>query len=191
MSVTLTIPEVAELRLEELEAYANYSAGLHFRHDLVTVVRLRRRGHSRAVARQRADATAAAKRLEPTLGTSHEEFEIQRETTVLYRKIKRLTDAGKIRWDDHKGDWVQRRVFTRTDSIRPPKYTPDELLGRFHKVRRNNKGWTSRCPAHDDKHPSLSISEGNTGWLLKCWAGCDFRDIVDAAGLSPQRMFNE
>lgn len=45
-------------------------------------------------------------------------------------------------------------------------------------------GWIDRCPAHDDKNPSLSIKETSDGiLLLKCFAGCSFEEIIDAAGL--------
>lgn len=37
------------------------------------------------------------------------------------------------------------------------------------------------CPAHGDKHPSLSIGTGSNGkLLLTCHAGCEFRDILTA-----------
>ncbi len=40
---------------------------------------------------------------------------------------------------------------------------------------------TARCPAHDDRLPSLSISNGNDGrLLLYCYAGCSFREIIQA-----------
>jgi hypothetical protein len=38
----------------------------------------------------------------------------------------------------------------------------------------------ARCPAHDDKTPSLSICDGEDELLVKCHAGCDWRDIKDA-----------
>jgi len=42
----------------------------------------------------------------------------------------------------------------------------------------------ARCPAHDDRDPSLSIRDGRDGrLLLHCHAGCDFTDILAAAGL--------
>lgn len=45
-------------------------------------------------------------------------------------------------------------------------------------------GWIDRCPAHDDKNPSLSIKETSDGvLLLKCFAGCRFEQIIEAAGL--------
>ena len=32
---------------------------------------------------------------------------------------------------------------------------------------------TARCPAHEDKNPSLSVSERDGKVLLKCHADCD------------------
>ena len=36
------------------------------------------------------------------------------------------------------------------------------------------------CPAHDDRNPSLSVDEKDGKLLLKCFAGCDQRDVVSA-----------
>ncbi len=50
---------------------------------------------------------------------------------------------------------------------------------------------TARCPAHDDREPSLSIRDGDGGEpVFNCFAGCDWRDIKDALranGLLPER----
>lgn len=41
----------------------------------------------------------------------------------------------------------------------------------------------ARCPAHDDKNPSLSVSQAHSGRiLLYCHSGCDYRSIIDAIG---------
>ncbi len=38
-----------------------------------------------------------------------------------------------------------------------------------------------RCPAHDDRSPSLSVAEGRDGrLLLRCFTGCSFKDVVAA-----------
>ena len=43
----------------------------------------------------------------------------------------------------------------------------------------DGKGWRARCPVHDDHDPSLSLRSGdNVPLLVKCWAGCDPRDIL-------------
>ncbi len=39
---------------------------------------------------------------------------------------------------------------------------------------------TARCPAHDDRHPSLSVSERDGKLLVHCFAGCDQGAVWDA-----------
>ena len=50
---------------------------------------------------------------------------------------------------------------------------------------------TARCPAHEDRHPSLSLRDGRDGRLLAyCHAGCDWATVACALrglGLLPGR----
>lgn len=42
-------------------------------------------------------------------------------------------------------------------------------------------GFLAQCPAHDDRHPSLSIDVGDSGTLLlKCFSGCPQEAVIDA-----------
>lgn len=41
-------------------------------------------------------------------------------------------------------------------------------------------GGMCRCPAHDDRTPSLSVRPGRTRLLLHCFAGCDAASILRA-----------
>ena len=51
-------------------------------------------------------------------------------------------------------------------------------------------GYTAKCPAHEDHHDSLSLDEGDDGRaLLKCFAGCDVKAIVNALGLTEADLF--
>ena len=63
--------------------------------------------------------------------------------------------------------------------------TPVELLlSKLPDARRNCKGWVARCPAHDDRHASLSVAEGDAGRaLVYCHAGCTAEVITAALGL--------
>jgi len=64
------------------------------------------------------------------------------------------------------------------------------LLDRLEAVRRNADGWTARCPAHDDRTPSLSVSEGTDGRvLLHCHAGCDTKAVLDTLGMTAADLF--
>jgi len=58
------------------------------------------------------------------------------------------------------------------------------LANRNCDPKRNGKGWSARCPAHEDRRPSLSVSEGDDGRaLVRCHAGCTVESICDAVGL--------
>lgn len=64
--------------------------------------------------------------------------------------------------------------------------TPIErVLAKLPDAKRTGKGWSARCPAHDDRRASLSISEGdNGGVVLHCHKGCGPSAVVAALGLS-------
>ena len=47
--------------------------------------------------------------------------------------------------------------------------------------RKAGTGWIARCPAHDDRNPSLSLSTEKDGKvLLRCHAGCGQAQVIDA-----------
>ena len=49
----------------------------------------------------------------------------------------------------------------------------------------NNRSFQARCPAHDDRQASLTVSEAdNGGIVLHCHAGCVTDDVLRAIGLS-------
>jgi putative DNA primase/helicase len=55
---------------------------------------------------------------------------------------------------------------------------------------RAGSGWSARCPAHDDRTPSLSLRDTGDGKVLvRCHAGCDQDKVVaqlKSSGLWPQ-----
>lgn len=57
------------------------------------------------------------------------------------------------------------------------------------KGRRAGRGWKARCPAHEDRTPSLSISAGHNGVVLfKCHAGCSQQAVL--AALQERGLWN-
>lgn len=60
------------------------------------------------------------------------------------------------------------------------KYTIDDILARLQGVKKNGSGYMACCPAHEDKNPSLSISEKDGKVLLKCFAGCSYEQVLSA-----------
>src|SRR5262245_5871296 len=66
-----------------------------------------------------------------------------------------------------------------------------DILARLVGVSRCSNGWTARCPAHEDRHNSLSISHRDGRWLVKCHAGCRWEEIVAALGLDGVDLFDD
>jgi hypothetical protein len=61
---------------------------------------------------------------------------------------------------------------------------------RLVDYRLTGERWLAKCPAHADRAPSLSISEGRGGRvLLHCHAGCSLPAILQAARLSMKQLF--
>jgi hypothetical protein len=66
-----------------------------------------------------------------------------------------------------------------------------DLLARLKGVEPSGDGWTARCPAHEDRHNSLSVHHRDGRWLVKCHAGCDWQAITDAAGIDAADLFDD
>ena len=56
-----------------------------------------------------------------------------------------------------------------------------ETIARALGGHRAGTTWMARCPVHEDRSPSLSITTGNDGKVLvRCHAGNDQRDLIAA-----------
>lgn len=61
-----------------------------------------------------------------------------------------------------------------------------ERCGGGHK---GSSGWMVRCPTHEDRTPSLSITAKEDRVLLRCFAGCRVPDILEVLSLTFQDLF--
>lgn len=69
----------------------------------------------------------------------------------------------------------------------------ETLLSRLDGVKQTAPDrWISRCPAHDDRSPSLSIRVKSDGViLLNCLAGCGADAVLDAINLTFADLYPE
>ena len=74
----------------------------------------------------------------------------------------------------------------------------ERLLSQLHGIRQTGQGkYVARCPAHDDRSPSLAITEvGDGRILLHCFAGCETEEVLDSVGMTfsdlmPERIGTE
>jgi hypothetical protein len=66
--------------------------------------------------------------------------------------------------------------------------TPQQVarvLAKLAEVRERGGSWMARCPAHDDRTPSLSVSAGDDGrCVVHCFRGCKPAAVVGSIGLT-------
>ena len=69
----------------------------------------------------------------------------------------------------------------------------NNVLNALNGVKKTGQNkWVARCPAHEDKSPSLAIKELDDGRiLLHCFAGCSVDEVVCAIGLELSDLFPE
>lgn len=66
----------------------------------------------------------------------------------------------------------------------------DKLITQLEGVKTTGQGrWIARCPAHEDRSPSLAIREIDDRVLIHCFAGCSTYEIVSAVGLKLSDLF--
>jgi DNA primase len=67
-----------------------------------------------------------------------------------------------------------------------------KILDRLQGVKQTaSDRWIARCPAHEDKSPSLSIRDNGGKVLLHCFGGCETGDVLDAIGLELSDLFDQ
>ena len=67
----------------------------------------------------------------------------------------------------------------------------DKLISSLDGLRQTGpRRWLAKCPAHDDRSPSLSIAERDDGAaLIHCHGGCSVHEVVAALGLQLHDLF--
>lgn len=64
------------------------------------------------------------------------------------------------------------------------------LEARGCNPRRSGRGWSAKCPAHEDKSASFSLTRADDGHArLRCFTGCDWDALVQALGLEKRDLY--
>ena len=64
------------------------------------------------------------------------------------------------------------------------------FIERLDCARQTGSGrWIARCPAHEDRSPSLSVRELEDGrTLIHCFGGCDVQAVVEGLDVLESRF---
>jgi len=68
-----------------------------------------------------------------------------------------------------------------------------QFLAHLDGVKKSTKGsWVARCPAHEDRTPSLAVKELDDGRILiHCFGGCGTDAVMRSLGLTLSDLFPE
>lgn len=90
------------------------------------------------------------------------------------KSVERRTCATAPRWATDTGSRPIDGILPRLEGVK--QTAPDR--------------WLARCPAHEDRSPSLSLRECDDHTLLvRCYAGCDTRKVLHVIGLELRDLF--
>lgn len=66
-----------------------------------------------------------------------------------------------------------------------------EFLSTLQQVKKTGPArYIALCPSHQDRRPSLTITEKDDGMvLIRCWAGCGAADILAAVGMEFDALY--
>jgi hypothetical protein len=65
------------------------------------------------------------------------------------------------------------------------------MLDRLEGVKRTGDKAVARCPAHEDRSPSLSVRRFPQRVRIKCFTGCTDEAVLDALGLTVSDLFDD
>jgi hypothetical protein len=70
--------------------------------------------------------------------------------------------------------------------------TAGQIIRLLSNVRsRTADRWIARCPAHQDRSPSLTIRQTHDLVLIHCFAGCSATDICAALGITLADLYHD
>lgn len=87
------------------------------------------------------------------------------------------------------------KLATASSTFHPTHFNNIDIklqlfLDRLEGVKTNGGGkWLAKCPAHNDRSPSLAIKLVDDRILIHCFAGCSVQAVLDSIGLDMADLF--
>lgn len=111
-------------------------------------------------------------------------------------KAQRYDDITQIFRDEETRERFES--YAEPTTITVPAQSKDRkvpaietVIAGLEAVKLEKPGqWVAKCPAHDDRHASLSVAQGRKGAVVHCHAGCELVSIAAAMGLSLTDFFD-
>lgn len=68
----------------------------------------------------------------------------------------------------------------------------EEILNHLDKVKKTASGYIACCPVHNDRNPSMSVTEKDGVVLMHCFScGANGLDVANSLQISPSALFTD
>jgi hypothetical protein len=68
----------------------------------------------------------------------------------------------------------------------------EEILNHLDKVKKTPSGYIACCPVHNDRNPSMSVTEKDGVVLMHCFScGANGLDVANSLQISPSALFTD
>lgn len=68
----------------------------------------------------------------------------------------------------------------------------EEILNHLDKVKKTSSGYIACCPVHNDRNPSMSVTEKDGVVLMHCFScGANGLDVANSLQISPSALFTD
>ena len=68
----------------------------------------------------------------------------------------------------------------------------EDILNHLDKVKKTPSGYIACCPVHDDRNPSMSVTEKDGVVLMHCFScGANGLDVANSLQISPSALFTD
>src|ERR1700752_1114146 len=98
--------------------------------------------------------------------------------------LERPSPAARLTTGLESGDHHKSFFIITVSASAVLECLVEALQAAGSRIRRNSGYSMAQCPAHDDRHASLSFRVGHKGAvILHCHAGCEPEAVLEALGL--------
>ena len=98
-------------------------------------------------------------------------------------------------WEPKKPTTILNNPIHISDELKSPTSEAQyDITAVFKQITSDQGSWSGdtfnrKCPAHEDKKASLSITMAEDKILMRCHAGCSFSNICSGLGIKPKHTF--
>ena len=112
-----------------------------------------------------------------------EDTKIPFESNASQLEMNKAWDFDNLTVDEHLTD------SERSQTVNDIQVTHDRIISQLREVTWSGTTANAKCPSHDDRKASLSVTLEVEKILMRCHSGCSIQTICDSLGVKVSELF--